>query len=304
MKRIIIAGMTGQDGSLIYDYLKKKKFKILGLSRNSSKKKYIKQTDYSLKSLKKIIFQFKPDEIYNFAGLSKPDLSWKLPYENFNANLMITLSFLEVLRISRKKIKYFNASSSEIFKKDLIGKLNEDSQIFPCNLYGIAKAASHFLVSAYRKKYNLYLVNGIYFNHESYKNTEQYLLKYLLNSSKKIIKKKIKKIKILDSRPIRDFGCAKDYMMYTYKLMQVKKSDDYIIATGKSYSVKEIAKLFQKKFNLKNSQFKFINKINFKFLSKQKIANNKKLLKILNIKNIKLLPNLIETLVEDDKEKK
>jgi GDP-D-mannose dehydratase len=86
--------------------------------------------------------------------------------------------------------------------------------------------------------------------------------------------------------------------------MQVKKSDDYIIATGKSYSVKEIAKLFQKKFNLKNSQFKFINKINFKFLSKQKIANNKKLLKILNIKNIKLLPNLIETLVEDDKEKK
>ena len=103
MKRIIIAGVTGQDGSLIYDYLKKKKFKILGLSRNSSKKKYIKQTDYSLKSLKKIIFQFKPDEIYNFAALSKPEMSWKLPYENFNANLMITLSFLEVLRISKKK---------------------------------------------------------------------------------------------------------------------------------------------------------------------------------------------------------
>ena len=299
MKKILIAGITGQDGSLLKEFLQKKKFKILGLSRKKNKNKSIIKTNYSYTSLKKIILSFKPNEIYNLSGLTKPSLSWEYPYENFYLNFTVTLNFLEVIRKYSKKTKYFNAGSSEIFENSP-KKLHEKSKIFPTNPYGIAKSASHFLINAYRNKYKLFLVNGILFNHESYKNTESYLLKYLLKSSKKIKENKQKNIKILDSRPVRDFGCAKDFVQYFYKLMQLKKSDDFIIATGKSHSVKNVAKIFQKKFDLKSKHFKFSNAFDFRMISLHKKANNQNLIKKLKIKKIKFLPEVIDTMIKDD----
>ena len=299
MKRILIAGITGQDGSLLFDFLKNKKFKILGLSRKKNKLKHVKKTDYSLNSLKKIIISFKPNEIYNLCGLTKPSLSWEKPFENFDANLHITLNFLEIIKNLSRKIKYFNASSSEIFKDIRNNKLNENSQIYPSNPYGIAKSASHFFVNAYRKKYNLFLVNGILFNHESYKNNESYLLKYLLKSSIKLKENKIKKISVIDSRPVRDFGCAKDYVNYIYKLMQLNKPEDFIVATGKFYSVKEVIKIYQKKFNLSSKNFKFNNSLDFRFANKYKLANNNKIKKSLKLKKIKNITNLIDTIETD-----
>ena len=299
MKKILIAGITGQDGSLLKEFLQKKKFKILGLSRKKNKNKSIIKTNYSFTSLKKIILSFKPNEIYNLSGLTKPSLSWEYPYENFYLNFTVTLNFLEVIRKYSKKTKYFNAGSSEIFENSP-KKLHEKSKIFPSNPYGIAKSASHFLINTYRNKYKLFLVNGILFNHESYKNTENYLLKYLLKSSKKIKENKQKNIKILDSRPVRDFGCAKDFVQYFYKLMQLKKSDDFIIATGKSHSVKNVAKIFQKKFDLKSKHFKFSNAFDFRMICLHKKANNQNLIKKLKIRKIKYLPEVIDTLIKDD----
>ena len=142
MKKIIIAGITGQDGSLLYDYLKSKKFRVIGLSRNKHKDKHILKTDYSLKSLSKIIHSFKPNEIYNFSGLSKPSESWYKIKETLEANLYITVNFLEIIK-KKKNIKFFNSSSSEIYK-DSKKKLSENSPIYPSNPYGIAKASSHF----------------------------------------------------------------------------------------------------------------------------------------------------------------
>lgn len=300
MKRVLIAGITGQDGSLLSEFLQKKKIKIVGLSTKNSKDKSIIKTDYSFKSLKKIITSFKPHEIYNLSGLTNPSKSWEQPYQNIYLNFIVTLNFLEVVRKFSKKTKYFNAGSSEIFENSF-SRLNEKSKIFPTNPYGIAKAASHFLINSYRNKYNLFLVNGILFNHESYKTKKNYLLQYLLQSCKKIKKNQKKKITLLDSRPIRDFGCAKDFVKYFYKLMQLKKSEDFIIATGKSYSVKNVAKIFQKKFSLKSKHFNFNNCINFKLISLCKKADNSNLKKKLKIKQIKYLPELIDTMIKDDR---
>jgi GDPmannose 4,6-dehydratase len=299
MKRVIITGVTGQDGYLLKKFLEKKKYLILGLSRKIHKSKNIVKTNYSQNSLKKIIDSFKPNEIYNFTGFTNPSDSWKNPRANFFANLNITLNFLEILK-KKKNIKFFNASSSEIFAETK-KNLDENSKIFPMNPYGIAKSASYFLINAYRKKYGLFLINGILFNHSSYLSKETYLLKYLLSSCNKIKKKNIKKIIIKDSRPIRDFGCAHDFIEYIYQLMQLKKSDNFIISSGKSYSVKQIVQIYKKKFKLTDSNFKFINKLNFKNVFKSRRSNNNKLLKTLKIRSTKKIPEIVDMMIRESK---
>ena len=162
----------------------------------------------------------------------------------------------------KKTIKFFNASSSEIFK-DTTSKINENSKIFPNNPYSIAKASTLFLSNAYRIKYKLFIVNGIFFNHVSKIKTHTYLFNYIAKKIKDFKKKKIKKIIINDSRVIRDFGDANDFMEISQKLMKKKIPEDYIIATGKSYSVKEVVDKFLKKSDLKQNIVSFKNKTNF-----------------------------------------
>lgn len=297
MKKAIITGITGQDGYLLSKYLKKKNYLVIGLSRKLNKDKKIIKTNYSKKSIEKIINFFKPDEIYNLTGFTNPSRSWEYPQKNFFANLNITLNFLEILK-KHKKIKFFNACSSEIFS-DSNSPLNENSKISPINPYGVAKSASYFLLNAYRKKYGLFLINAILFNHASYRSEKNFLLSYLLSSCKKIKENKTKKITIKDSRPIRDFGCAKDYVTYFQKLMKLKQSGNFVIASGKSYSVKQITNIFKKKFNIPTNTFNFKNELNFKNTFRSRKANNNKLIKTLKIRSIKKLPRIIDEMMND-----
>lgn len=297
MKKVIITGISGQDGYLLSKYLTSKNYIVLGLSTKKNKKKNIIKTDYSKNSLKKIIYNFNPDEIYHLAGITNPSESWKNVEKNFIANFHITMNLLEILKI-KKKIKLFNASSCEIFDESS-KPLNENSKIFPKNPYGIAKSASYFLTNAYRSKYKLFIVNGILFNHVSDKSNKKYLLQYLLESTKKIKQNKITKISIKDSRPIRDFGYAKDFVEYFHKLMNLKKPGNYIIASGKSYSVKQITGIFEAKFNFLKNKFKFENKLDFKDLYKSRYANNSKLIKSLKLKSLKKLPQIIDILIKE-----
>ena len=292
-KTVIIAGITGQDGTILANQLKKKGINVIGLSRKKVKKTFVKieKTDYSFKSIKKIVDKYRPIEIYNFAGVSVPSKSWNQIKETFNSILFITLNFLEVIRL-KKKIKFFNASSSEIFK-DTTSKINENSKIFPNNPYGIAKASTLFLSNAYRIKYKLFIVNGIFFNHVSKRKTYTYLFNYIAKKIEDLKKKKIKKIIINDSRIIRDFGDASDFMKISQKLMKKKIPEDYIIATGKSYSVKEVIDKFLKKSNLKQNIVSFKNKTNFKFLHRKKYASIKKLKISLKNLNFKILDKII-----------
>ena len=178
--------------------------------------------------------------------------------------------------------------------------MNENSHIYPSNPYGIAKASTQFLVDAYRKKYNLFLVNGIFFNHSSSRAKKNFLLKYLSISFKKFKEKKINKIDIIDSRPIRDFGDAKDYVEYVYSLMQLKKPDNYVIGTGISKSVKQIVKLYSKFFNVPHNKVNYKNTNNFNTLSKYKKADNRKILKLLKIKKMKSLKDVVKDIINNE----
>lgn len=244
-KIALIAGITGQDGYYLSKSLIKKNYKVLGLSRNvflKNKKLTIIKTNYSIKSLKEIIKRYKPTQIYNLAALSSPAVSWAKPKNTFKSIIDITLNFLEIIKEDRyKNIKFFNASTSEIFKST--NKiLNEESSIYPTNPYGIAKSSSHFLVSAYRENYKIFAINGIFFNHDSPYREKKFLFKYIISEATKIKKNNNNKISLSDPRPVRDFGFAGDFMEAAYRILSYKKPQDFIIATGKSISVRKLAK--------------------------------------------------------------
>jgi GDPmannose 4,6-dehydratase len=275
-KKILIAGITGQDGYYLSKKLSKNNI-VIGLSRRKKKiynNTKVIQTDYSYEHLNKIIGLYRPNIIFNFACQSNPIQSWQKPYETIFSIVNINLNFLEIIK--KKNIKYFHASSSEIFHKTE-KKLNEDSYIFPNNPYGCSKAFSHFLVSSYRKKYKIYAVNGIFFNHESTRRNINYLGKKLITEALNVKYKKQKIIRLKDKHAVRDFGYAEDYVDAAVEIMNQKKPDDFIVATGKSKSVKEFSDEVCKQLNLKKNVIKFEsnkkNKNNIVFANTKKIRN-------------------------------
>jgi GDPmannose 4,6-dehydratase len=260
-KTALIAGITGQDGIYLSRLLIKNNFQVIGLSRKKSTNKknlLIIKTNYSGKSIRKIIKKYKPVQIYNLASISSPSLSWLRPTDSFKSIIDITTTFLEILK-KNNSIKFFNASTSEIFK-DSKKKLNENSPIFPANPYGIAKAAAHFMVSAYRKKYKIFAVNGIFFNHASPYTKKKFLPSYLISECAKVKKNPNYIINIQDSRPVRDFGFAADYMEASYKILSQQKPEDFIIATGKSMSVKNLVNIVCRRMEISSKNIKYNNK--------------------------------------------
>lgn len=265
-KSIIIAGISGQDGSILAEKLSNN-YKIIGLTRKKiPNKKLVKidkkilliKTDYTYKSLFKIIKKYKPIEIYNFACQSNPSLSWVKINETSFSIVNITINFLEIIRKHFKKIKYFNASSCEIFKRKTT-KHSEYDEIFPNNPYGISKSFAHFLTIAYRKKFNLFLVNGILFNHESLRRNKIYLGKKLITEAHELFKKKRSKIVLNDTSAIRDFSYAYDIINGIIEVMRLNKSDDFIIASGKSRSVRDFAKVIFNELNIPLNKLKSLN---------------------------------------------
>jgi GDPmannose 4,6-dehydratase len=297
-KKILIAGITGQDGY----YLAKKLLRnniIIGLSRKKAIKihKNIKiiKTDYNFNHLKKIITSYQPNIIFNLACQSNPVQSWVKPEETIFSIVNINLNFLEIIR--NKNIKYFNASSSEIFARTE-NRLNEDSYIFPDNPYGCSKAFSHFLVSSYRKKYKIYAVNGIFFNHESTRRRKNFLGKKLITETLNIKYKKQKIIKLLNKRPVRDFGYAEDYIDAAIKIMKLKKPDDFIIATGISKSVEEFAYEVCEQLNIKRNVIKF--KSNKKIINNIVLADTKKIRNKTNWKPKYSFKEMISKMIKDE----
>lgn len=301
-KVALIAGITGQDGFYLSKLLIKKNYKIIGLSKRiSSKTKKINiiKTNYSYSSLEKIIKTYKPSYIYNLAAISFPSESWIKPRKTFKSILDITLNFLEIIKDYNKNIRYFNASSSEIFKKSK-KVLNENSSIFPVNPYGIAKSSAHFLVSSYRENYKMFAVNGILFNHDSPQREKKFLIKYLISESIKVKNKKKKEISLSDYRPIRDFGFAGDYMEAAYKILSYNKPNDFVIATGNSISVRDLTKKVIS--NMKISPSKVVYRMdNENSINPINKASIKKIKKVLSWKPKVSLEKLLTMMIKKEK---
>ena len=274
MKRkvALIFGVTGQDGSYLAEILLKKNYVVHGVKRRSSsintfrvdhiyqdphEKNYRFRLHYgdvtdSL-SVSNIIKKIKPDEIYNLAAQSHVAISFEVPEYTANADALGALRILEAIKFHKleKKTKFYQAGTSEMYGKVQNSPQNEKTSFYPLSPYGVAKLYAHWITKNYREAYKIFACNGILFNHESPRRGETFVTKKIVSALCKIKEGKQKKLFLGNLNSKRDWGHAKDYCYAMWKMLQQKKPDDYVIATGKQYSIKQFINLTAKKLKMK-----------------------------------------------------
>ena len=277
MKKALITGITGQTGSYLAALLLKKNYVVYGIKRRTSsvyntarleelinfKEYYNKKlfilygdvTDYS--NLHSIIKKIQPDEIYNLAAQSHVQISFEIPEYTTQVNAVGALNLLNIIKNSQKKIKLYQASTSEMFGSQNKMPLHEKSKMDPASPYGVAKLYAYNMVRNYRDSYNIFAANGILFNHESPLRGENFVTRKITIGISEIFHgyKKILEIGNFNSK--RDWGHARDYAEAIYRILQHRKPLDLVIATNKSYSIKDFIK----------ECFKFL-KIKVRFIGK------------------------------------
>ncbi|MBS1743711.1 MAG: GDP-mannose 4,6-dehydratase [Bacteroidetes bacterium] len=263
MKTALISGITGQDGAYLAEFLLEKGYIVHGIRRRSSllntqridhlifnpkwKEKlllhYGDLTDSS--NLLRIIQQTQPDEIYNLAAQSHVQVSFETPQYTATADGVGVLLFLESIRILNleNKTKFYQASTSELYGKVQEVPQNEKTPFYPRSPYGVAKLYGYWITVNYREAYNLFAVNGILFNHESPIRGEGFVTRKIAIGTAQVALGKLDKITLgnLDAR--RDWGHAKDYVEGMWMMLQQDKPDDFVLATGKTTSVRDFTKL-------------------------------------------------------------
>jgi GDPmannose 4,6-dehydratase len=278
-KKALILGVTGQDGSYCAELLIKKNYKVFGMIRKSAtgntknikhllinkkiigKKLFIEHGDLlDHVSIKNIIEKVKPDEIYNFADQDHVRWSFEIPIYSYNVTVNSVISILETLKNIKKKIKYFQPISSNIFGNIGNKKFNENSQINPQSIYALGKSSVFNLCKMYKQIYNIPIYGAIFFNHESPRRSPEYVTQKIIKEACEIYHKKKKKIYLGDIKAKIDWGYAKDYVFYSWKIMQSRNPDFFVIATGKTTSVKRFLDLVFKKLSLNYKNHLIIDK--------------------------------------------
>lgn len=271
MKNAIITGITGQDGTYLANFLLNKGYSIIGLVRNNSrtnmknlryldiddKINFIKIDLLNLSNIVRIIEKNEIDEIYNLAAQSSVGLSFSEPIETLEFNIVSTAKLLEAMRITNPKIKFYQASSSEMFgnvKKENL-PINENFLLRPISPYGISKAASHWITVNYREAHNLFAVCGISFNHESALRNKNFVTKKIINTAVKISLNLADELRLGNIKVYRDWGYAPKYVEAMWLMLQQDNPDDYIISSGEVHSLEEfVVKVFEK-LNLNVNKF-------------------------------------------------
>ena len=256
-KKVLITGIMGQDGAYLAKFLLSKKYKVYGAYRRNSnyennrlrklgienKVELIDMEVNEFTSVKYTIDKIKPDEIYNLAAMSFVGSSFDQPLYTINTNFLALVNMLEVIKHSKKKISLYQASTSEMFGNTTNSYIDENTNFDPASPYGISKVGSHYLVKLYRKAYNLDCCSGILFNHESPLRGEEFVTKKIVTQLCEILTNKRKIMYLGNIYAKRDWGFAPDYVEAMWKMLQMKKKDDFVIGTGKSYSIKEFVNL-------------------------------------------------------------
>ena len=273
-KVALIFGITGQDGSYLSEFLLKKKYIVHGVKRRSSSRNtdridhiyqdpHIKKRSFILHygditdslSVTRLINQIKPDEVYNLAAQSHVQVSFDSPEYTANADGLGSLRILEAIRFNKleKKTKFYQAGTSELYGKNEKTPQNEKTPFHPASPYGVAKLYAHWITINYRETYDIFACNGILFNHESPRRGETFVTQKIVQAMCKIKLKKQKKLYLGNLYSKRDWGHAKDYVEAMWLMMQQRKPDDYVIATGKQTSVKNFINMVAKKLKIKLS---------------------------------------------------
>ena len=251
MKKALITGINGVDGSHLADFLLEKGYEVYGIERRSSTKNRTntKHLDGKItflngdltdqNSLLRCLKQSDPDEIYNLAAQSFVGASWDTPEQTGDVTGMGVLRVLEAIREYGKEIKFYQASTSEMFGKMVENPANENTPFYPRSPYGVAKLYGHWITKNYRESYDMFNVSGILFNHESERRGIEFVTRKITDGVAKIhlgIEDYLT-LGNLDSK--RDWGYSPDYVESMWLMMQQDKPGDYVIATGESYSIRQ-----------------------------------------------------------------
>ena len=275
MKKIaLIFGITGQDGSYLAELLIKKGYLVHGVKRrssslNTSRVDHIYQDPYQKRrnfylhygdvtdaiSVSTLIKQIKPHEIYNLAAQSHVSVSFEVPEYTANADAIGALRILEAIKFHgfEKRVKFYQAGTSEMFGKVREVPQTEKTPFYPRSPYGVAKVYAHWITINYREAYNIFACNGILFNHESPRRGETFVTRKIVIALCKIKLGTQKKLFLGNLEAKRDWGHARDYVEAMWRMLQKKKPSDFVIATGKQYSVKQFVDFTLKELGIKYS---------------------------------------------------
>ena len=309
----LIVGISGQDGAYLAKLLLSKGYKVYGSTRDSSicdtsklsKLKVLEDINLlslapnDFRSVIKALNSTNPDEVYYLAGLTSVGLSFEQPVECMESISLGTLNFLEAIKLNEKKIKFFNAGSSECFGNTNKIIANEQTVFSPRSPYATAKATAFWMVSNYRESYNLFCCTGILGNHESPLRNKRFVTKKIVSGVWDIVCGNSKELILGNLDTWRDWGWAPEYVEAIYLMMQSQEPEDYIIATGVTNSLHDFVSIAFKKFNLDESKYLKSDKsllrpsdIKYSYLDPSKIYEN------LNWKSEKDLENIIESMFE------
>lgn len=255
MKKALITGITGQDGSYLAEFLLNKGYKVYGLTRrtstvNNERIKHIEEKIELIQgdlldqsSLSAAMMETEPDEVYNLAAQSFVKTSWNQPVLTGEFTALGVTRMLEAVRVVNPKIKFYQASSSEMFGKVTETPQKETTRFYPRSPYGVAKVYGHYITVNYRESFDLFACSGILFNHESPRRGLEFVTRKISHAVARISLGKQKKLELgnLDSK--RDWGFAGDFVEAMWLMLQQEKADDYVIATGENHSVAEFVEL-------------------------------------------------------------
>ncbi len=255
MKRALVTGVTGQDGSYLTELLLEKGYHVSGMLRRSSTEtferiehikndiQFVHADLLDQMSLISAIREARPREVYNLAAQSFVPASWKQPILTSEFSAVGVTRILEAIRTVDPSIKFYQASSSEMFGKVQKMPQDETTPFYPRSPYGVSKVYAHWITVNYRESYDLFTVSGILFNHESPRRGREFVTRKVTEGAAKIKLGLQEKLYIgnLDAR--RDWGYAKDYVEMMWRMMQEDKPEDYVIATGKTHSVTDLIRV-------------------------------------------------------------
>ncbi len=255
MKKALITGITGQDGSYLAELLLKKGYDVYGLTRRTStvnneriahiedKVTLIPGDLLDQSSLSSALVETEPDEVYHLAAQSFVKTSWNQPVLTGEFTGLGVTRMLEAIRVVNPKIRFYQASSSEMFGKVTETPQKETTRFYPRSPYGVAKVYGHYITVNYRESYGLYACSGILFNHESPRRGLEFVTRKISHGVARISLGKQKKLELGNLDAKRDWGFAGDYVDAMWRMLQQDKADDYVIATGEMHSVREFLDL-------------------------------------------------------------
>lgn len=254
-KKVLITGVTGQDGSYLAEFLLSKGYRVYGMIRRSSTENFerinhmIDQIELvrgdllDELSLINLIKKIKPEEVYNLASQSFVPTSFEQPVLTGEFTALGVSRLLEAIRLVDRNVRFYQASSSEMFGHVDYSRQNEKTPLKPRNPYGVAKTYGHWLCLVYREGYKMFAVSGILFNHESPRRGKEFVSRRISDGVARIKLGLAKTLTLGNLKAKRDWGFAGDYVKAMWLMLQQRKADDYVIATGKAHSVEDFVRI-------------------------------------------------------------